>query len=183
MAPIDINGVSPLSYAGQSLSSPGATGISVDYSAANSWAPNGSATDDNAAYMSYLDDPGAGYSVTIHGLSSLFGAGYSITALQATDTVGATFANVLIYAGAGTSGTLLATLSDGSPLQFADSNGTYGDTNASNTLTVDTITIVGAARNGDERSTLAGLAIVPEPATLPLLGAGMAILLRRRRRN
>lgn len=187
MAPIDYFGSSPISYAGQSLTSPGATGISVDYSAANSYAPYGAATDDNAAYMSYLDDSGSGYSVTIHGLSTLFGGGYSITALQATndayDDTG--FANVLIYAGVGKAGTLLATLSDGNPLPIdASGDGIYGDTNASSLLTADTITIVGAPRNGDIRSTLAGLAIqsVPEPSTLPLLGAGVAILLRRRRK-
>jgi len=189
MAPVDIFGNTPLSQTGQALTTPGATGITLDYSAQNAWAPYGAVTDQNAAYFSYLDDTvGAnysGYKVTIHGLSSLLGAGeaYSLTALQATDTTNATFGSVFIYAGTDTTGTLLATLTDAAPFQFPGGAGTYGDTNASPALTTDTITIVGAPRNGDQRSTLAGLAITtaaPEPGSVVLVLAGMTFLVRRR---
>ena len=174
------------SFTAQPLITPGATGISVDYSARNAYAPAGPVTDTNAGYFSYLDDGGAGYKVTIHGLSSFLSLGesYRITGLQATDALNSQFGDIYIYSGTDTSGTLLATLHMDNPLQFPDPVGTYGDTNQSPFLNADTITIVGEPRNGNERSTLAGLAIVtvPEPASLGLLIGGWGLLLGRRRR-
>ncbi len=190
MAPIDLGGDTPLLQIGQALTTTGATGISLDYSAQNAYGPYGAPTDANAAYFSYLDDTvGAsysGYTVTIHGLSSFLGAGetYSIKALQSTDELDASFGNVFIYQGTGTSGPLLATLSNTGIFFFPADAGVYGDTNDSPQLTADTITIVGEPRVGARRSTLAGLAIqsVPEPSTLLLLLGGCALQLRRRRR-
>ena len=193
MAPISIDQTPdglPKAQIGQFLTTPGATGISLDYSAKNAYGPYGAVTDSNAAYFSYLDDSEgdgfSGYTVTLHGLSTFLtpGESYSITALQSTDVVNATFGSVFIYSGVGTSGPLLATLNNTATLLFPGDAGTYGDTNASPMLTADTITIVGAPRVDDQRSTLAGLAIqsVPEPSTLLLLIAGMTVHLRRRRR-
>ena len=161
MAGIDELASSPLSFTGQTLTSPGASGVTLDYSAVNAWQsmypPFPAQTDPIFPYIGYLDDTGAGYSVTIHGLSSILASGesYRIRALQGSDNATG-FQPVKVYAGTDTTGTLLATISNSTT---GSGGSLYGDTDESIWLTTDTITLVGLPRSGTLRSTLAGLVI------------------------
>ncbi|MFD0893311.1 autotransporter-associated beta strand repeat-containing protein [Luteolibacter ambystomatis] len=176
MAPIDQLGGSPLSHTGQALTSPGATGVTLDYSAPNTWqtiyAPFPAQTDPIYPYIGYLDDGGSGYSVTIHGLSSLLGPGeaYSIKGMQGSDNATG-FQPLKIYQGTDNSGTLLATLTNPTT---SGGGATYGDTIVSSRLTADTITIRGVSRSGSIRSTLAGLIIETLPVADHFFNEGTA---------
>lgn len=159
------SGTSPIAYTGDPLTSPGATGVTLDYSAVNSWFLYGgipAQTDPVFPYYGYLDDSGSGYKVTIHGLSSILapGQGYRIRAMQSASGGAPGLCPVNVYQGADTTGTQLAKL-----INPAVGNGdyVYGDTYSSNILTEDTITIKGDPRNGAIRSTLAGLVIETFP--------------------
>ncbi len=160
MSGIDEGGYGfPTSYVGEALTSPGATGVTVDFSAANTYQnayPVPDQSDPNFAYLSYLDDSGGGYKVTLHGLTSLLAPGefYRIQALQSSDDATG-FADVKIYQGTTNAGTLLGTLSN----PTTGSGALYGNTIQSGLLSDAEITIVGNARSGSIRSTLAGLII------------------------
>jgi len=165
MGVIDAAGVSPIAYTGAALTSPGATGVTLDYSAVNSWFLYGgipAQTDPTFPYYGYLDDTGSGYQVTIHGLSSILGpgVGYRIRALQSASGGAPGLAPVNVYDGTGTSGTQLAKLTNPA---VGNGDYVYGDTFSSSILTADTITIKGDPRNGAIRSTLAGLVIETFP--------------------
>lgn len=186
MAPIDLEGGGPLSRQNQLLTTTGATGIKVDYSASKAWCTYEGDASQLTAYRSYLDDSGAGYVVTIKGLSTL-GSGYQLSFLQGTDSIGNhSFAGISIYDGTGTGGTLLDHVGGASASQFADGSGYYGTTLNTLTLNSDTITIKGDARSGSIiRSTLAGITIttVPEPGTGAFMIAAISGLMFVRRRK
>ncbi|MFD0893312.1 hypothetical protein KBB96_17955 [Luteolibacter ambystomatis] len=165
MGVIDGAGVSPVAYTGAALTSPGATGVTLDYSAVNSWFLYGgipAQTDPTFPYFGYLDDSGTGYKVTIHGLSSILapGEGYRIRAMQSASGGAPGLAPVNVYEGADTTGTQLAKLTNPA---VGNGDYVYGDTISSSVLTADTITIKGDPRNGPIRSTLAGLVIETFP--------------------
>ncbi|WP_367870807.1 hypothetical protein [Luteolibacter sp. Populi] len=144
----------------EAVAAPGATGVTVSYSSANTWGTNMP----NDIGDGYLDDTAPGLSVTLSGLSSFLPPGktYRVRALQSSDNATA-FTAVTIYQGTTATGTVLATLANpvtgsGGPL--------FGESAYSVGLTNDVITLKSAPRATTVRGTLAGLVIevVPPPA-------------------
>lgn len=152
------NTAATLPTVGEVVAVPDLTGVTIDFSASNTWGTNVA----NDIGDGYLDDHGPGYLVTVRGLSNFIppGSSYRIKALQSSDNA-ASFQPVQIYSGTDASGTLLATLSTaagGGGVQF-------GETNYSSGITSDAITFKGIPSAGTARSTLAGIVfeITPPP--------------------
>ncbi|MCW1915809.1 autotransporter-associated beta strand repeat-containing protein [Luteolibacter sp. GHJ8] len=156
---LDVFGANPVAFTGESVTAEGISGVTMDFSAANAWFTDVEGIVGDA----YLDDGGPGYQVTLHGLAGILQPGetYRIKAIQSSD--GATgFGPVKIYAGAGTGGTLLSTLTNPAT---GTGGALYGVTINSSRLSGDVITIKGDPRAGNVRGTLSGLII----ETLPIL--------------
>jgi hypothetical protein len=100
-----------------------ASHVAVAWSSANMWnAGDEDAVLENQVFKMYLDDGGTGPLITVSGLSEWLAAqganAYTVTFYRNSDTADNTFAEMDIYEGTGTGGTLLEalppTLTDGS---------------------------------------------------------------------
>jgi hypothetical protein len=175
-----------------------ASGVSIAWSSKNLWSAGAEVSKDQALYRVYLDDGGAGPTVTISGLDQWLTAegatGYNLTIYRSSDMASTNkFAQLDIYSGSGTDGTLLESIAP----ELAAGGGNYPDALdgdgarlkqvATSTFTEDVLTFHsanGLGGNGAGRGSIAGFKIeaVPEPSVAILLGfGGFAFLLRRRK--
>lgn len=164
-----------------------AAGVSVNWTSGGGYqAGDENTINENQVFRLYLDDGGAGPMVIVSGLAGWASSGYKVTFYQNSDNAGNTFAEMNLYDGSGTGGTLLEKMDP----QLTDGSGS-GDgarliRSAAGTFTSDTITFhtdrdLGV---GGERAGISGFTItsVPEPSSSALLGlGGLALLLRRRK--
>ncbi len=176
------------------------TGASVTWSSANTWYnSDGTADEQHMLSVGYLDDGGAGLSITIANIPY---AQYKVYGLYSTDAAGAadgaaitsgdfTVNGVYVYGGASAANpSAYGSIEDNNI-----ANGEFWTENVpsvsiGNYWTFDetsgTVNILGF-RNGAARGTLSGVIIeqIPEPATLGMLavfGGGILFIRRRLKR-
>ena len=170
-----------------------APGVTVAWSAGGTYqAGDEGGALENQMFRVYLDDNGAtGVTISLTGLSSWLASvsgatGYKVTFYQNTDTATSNFADINIYDGVGTAGTLLETKA-GAAYDPAVGNGggSRAISSALGTFTADDITFNSTRNLGQTgRATFAGISIttIPEPATLGMVAAfGGGILFIRRK--
>lgn len=170
-----------------------APGVSVAWSSSNVYqAGDETNSGINQVFRMYLDDGGAGPTITVTGLSTWLAGegatGYEVTFFRNSDVAGNTFAEMNLYNGTGTGGTLLETLNptltdgsgSGSGSRLIQSTTGSFD---SDVITFHTDRDLGT---GGQRAGISGFMItavaVPEPSSTALLGlGGLALILRRRK--
>ena len=137
--------------------------VTCDWTANNTWAFGPTSTPGEELYYGYLDDPSAGCSITLTGLSgwlATVGRGsYTVRLYANTDTSGHTFSDVEIYSGGSVVDTVAYTTYDytvGGSRSTADSI----------SLSADTITIDPLPNGTLERATLAGIQIIAAPGVI-----------------
>jgi hypothetical protein len=167
------------------------------------WSAGQESNPEQGLYRVYLDDGGAGVTITISGLADWLAASgdpsYLVRLYRSTDNTGAGFSAVGIYEGASTADPLLETISSvapgdpsigdgGFPTAVVGGQGARTIQDALGTFSADTITF-NSVREADiggfpVRGTIAGFMImtIPEPATGVLALLGLGLLARRRRR-
>lgn len=159
-----------------------AGGATVTWASKNTWGDGSPASaGDESVYGGYLDDGvktgGGGATFTVSGLTALFGSGpYTITVYSFSDDTTNPMGTLTLNGGASTAIT-------GSP-STGTLTGTYGITTFTG-VTGDSFTILGAVSSGtapQNRSTISGFSVIPEPSSAALLGlGGLALVLRRRK--
>ena len=139
----------------------GGAGATVSWSANNTWwwpSSSTAVTPEEKLYHGYLDDLGAGCTVTLSGLSAWLTAegatGYTVRVYARTDNLNE-FSDVEIYAG----GSVVDTLEY--PVAVGGLGGGVQAVADSVTLSADTITIDPTLQGTNERATIAGVRIIP----------------------
>ncbi|MCK4563048.1 MAG: hypothetical protein KAU94_00075 [Verrucomicrobia bacterium] len=173
-----------------------ATMVSVAWSSSGMYSAGSETNPDQGLYRVYLDDGGAGPTVTVSGLSAWLATvpgatGYKVDFYRCADVANNTFAELNIYAGTGTGGTQLESLAaelaagDGAYPTGTGGGGSRLKQSATGTFTADIVTFH-TDRNlgGGSRAGLAGFKIttIPEPATfgtLAVFGGGILFIRRR----
>lgn len=166
-----------------------ATGVTVAWTSSNMYqAGDENNIVENKLFRRYLDDGDAGPTITVTGLAAWLASesatGYTITFFQNSDTTANNFAQMDLFDGTGTGGSLLESMapevSDGS----GAGSGSRLVRTTTNAFTNDTITFhTDRDLGGGNRASVSGFLItaVPEPSSAALLGlAGLALILRRR---
>jgi hypothetical protein len=171
-----------------------APGVTVAWSAGGTYqAGDEGGALENQMFRVYLDDNGAeGVTISLTGLSgwlaSVPGAtGYEVTFYQNTDTGTSDFADINIYDGVGTAGTLLETKAGAAyDATVGNGSGSRAISSALGTFTADDITFNSTRNLGQTgRATVSGFSVttIPEPATLgmvALFGGGILFIRRKR---
>lgn len=169
----------------------GASDVTVAWSSNNMYqgGDEGGALE-NQMFRRYLDD-GTGVTITLTGMTDWLAAegavGYIVTFYHNTDTANSDFADINVYSGVGTGGTLLETR-DGALYDAGVGNGggSRGINSVATEYSADEITFHSTRNLGQTgRATFSGMkvvAVVPEPSSTALLGlGGLALIMRRRK--